>query len=84
MAKRQWQQGIILASHPDENGNFGYMVISRKTGFQDVWIGDQHLYYNAYEKNPTGTAILQGMIINLHAKEQKKKGQMVIIKGGRK
>lgn len=84
MAKRQWQQGIILASHPDENGNFGYMVISRKTGFQDVWIGDHHLYYNAYEQNNTGTVALKGMIAGIRAKELKKKGQMVIIKGGRK
>lgn len=82
--RNEWQQGLIIPVTDRSTGEKHVIVISRKTGFQDVWIGDQHLYYNAYEQNTTGTVALQGMIVGIKVRELKKKGQMAIVKGGRK
>lgn len=46
--RNEWQQGLIIAGHPDINGNFPYILIARRTGFMDVTIGNHYYYQNSY------------------------------------
>lgn len=56
--RNEWQQGLIIAGHPNGNGYFPYILIARKTGFMDVTIGPRHYYHNSYENaNDIGTEL---------------------------
>lgn len=66
------RQGLRIIKRKKPKNNGSYILIARKTGFVDVWIGNKHYYYNSKETN------IEKIIEDADAKEQKKKGVIVI------
>lgn len=78
MPSRTWQQGIILKGRP-RKGKTPYILIARRTGFMDVWIGDQHFYYNyARSYNNSDDFDVQQAVEEFNESQSSKKQTIVI------
>lgn len=40
------KQGIVIIRNRNPRNPSSFILISVKTGYQDVWIGNQHFYHN--------------------------------------
>lgn len=73
------QEGIVIKGKIKRNGKTLYVVIAKRTGFMDVWIGGKRYYYNYVQNgvNPNNIDINK-VIRDIEAQEQKKKGVIII------
>lgn len=76
--RNEWQQGIILSTHTDSNGNFKYILISKKTGFRDVTIGGKRYYYNANKTFSKAKDISFEKIIKDNSKYEPLKQKIIV------
>lgn len=80
MPSRTWQQVLVLSPKNNDSNKSTIMLI-RKTGYANIWIGDQHYYWdNTQQKNSTAKfkpVDFNKMIRNYHLSQAAKKGIVI-------
>lgn len=73
------RQGVTVIKNKNPKKPGTYILISKKTGYIDVWIGNNHYYYSNVQKNVDPKKIsIEKVIEDAEAKEQRSKGIIVI------
>lgn len=79
MPSRLKQEGIVFKGKRKKDGKTLYVVVAKRTGFMDVWIGNKRYYYNYSQKNIDPSKIsIEKIIEDAESQEQKKSGVIVI------
>lgn len=84
------KQGIVVFPHPKgskDEADSDLLILIKKTGFADVWIGDKHYYWD--ERMDTSHLENSVLIFAFNGgqskeKEEKKKGKITVKKKRRK
>lgn len=71
------QQGMVFLG-TDKNGRKKYLLIARRTGFMDVWIGGQHFYYNYTQSYNDASEIDVNQVIQDYNDQENAKKTIVI------
>lgn len=71
------RQGVTVIRRKDRKSKGNVILISKKTGFMDVWVNGQHFYYN-YKKYGVDPSKINWEEMQRQAQEMGKKGVIVI------
>lgn len=71
------RQGATVIRRKDRKNKGNTILISRKTGFMDVWVNGQHFYYN-YKKYGVDPSKINWDEMQRQARDMGKKGVIVI------
>lgn len=77
MPSRQRQQGFIITDTRDKDER-KYILVSKKTGFQNVWIGNRHFYYNYYRSYGSPSEVNFNSIVNDAPQNNRRRKSIVI------
>lgn len=73
------RQGLRVIRNKNPRNKGSYILISKKTGYIDVWVNGKHYYYNSKQTNVDVSKInIERIIEDAESKEQRSKGIIVI------
>lgn len=80
MASRAYQR-LTVISHKDQSKAYNNLVVIRKTGYANVWINDQHIYwnYNSQLINPPKVDF-DAIVQRQQEQQQTKKKQIILVR----
>lgn len=80
MPSRKHQKGYIVRGRKGTKNSNKIYIISKKTGFMDVWIGSQHFYYDEKEEYDSVEDIHMKDAFDTDRRTTTKKGKIVVKK----
>lgn len=82
---RKYQQGYIFSFPGKSKGKkkTTYVVLMKKTGFQDVWIGNKHYYYDEEKQYNSIDEVDMKDAFDTDRRTTTKKGKIVIKRKGK-
>lgn len=73
------RQGVTVIKNKNPKKPGTYILISKKTGYIDVWMGNNHYYYSNVQKNVKPKDVnIEKIIEDAESKEAKRNGLIVI------
>lgn len=79
MPSKKSQAVRIISARSKKTGKTYYIMIAKRTGFLDVWIGNKHYYYNYNQKNINPNNLdIDKIVEDVQAREEKKRGVIII------
>lgn len=80
MPSRKYQQGYIFKFPTKNKKGNNILVMMKRTGFCDVWIGKTHFYYDEKEEYKSVDQIDMHAAFNSDRRTTTKKGKIVVKK----
>lgn len=80
MPSRKYQQGYIFRGKKGTKKRNSFVLVMKKTGFHDVWIGDKHFYYDETVQYDSPDEIDMVSAFQPAPKSTAKKGKIVVKK----
>lgn len=80
MPSRKYQKVLIWGGKKGTKKENQFVVMMKKTGFHDVWIGKTHFYYDEKEEYKSVDQIDMHAAFNPDRRTTTKKGKIVVKK----
>lgn len=80
---RKYQQGYIFRGKKGSKKQNRYLVVMKKTGFHDVWIGNKHYYYDEEKQYNSIDEVDMKDAFDTDRRTTTKKGKIVIKRKGK-